>query len=94
MKYTKGQAGPISRLRLEIGRVHHFDEGGAQARARGDGIATMARGVKGVSFLIQGKHHRALREALVVGGTVDVTVRWTARDEVTIIETHTVAKAA
>lgn len=94
MKYTKGKAGPVSRMKLEIANVHHFDEGSTQSRARGDGIATMAKGVKGVSFLIQGKHHRALRASLVEGGIIDVTVRWTARDEVTVTETHLIAKAA
>ena len=95
MKYTKGKAGPISRMQIEITMVHHFSEGTPQSRARGQGLARMAGGkIKGVTFLAQGRHHLALRERLVEGEAIDVTVRWTARDEVTVIETHDMAKAA
>lgn len=89
MKYTKGKAGPVSRMLLEVSSVHHFDQGAPNGRSRGDGVATMRSGVKSVSFLAQGKHHKALIEAgIAVGATVDVTVRWTARDEVTVTEVH------
>lgn len=94
MQYTKGKAGPISRMIIDINMVHHFDDGTPKARARGTGIAQLARTRKGVSFLIQGKHHRALRDELQEGSSIDVTVRWTARDEVTIVETHPAQKLA
>lgn len=94
MIYTKGKAGPVSRMTIDIHHIHHFDEGMPNARARGDGIARLAKSDRGVSFLIQGKHHRALRDQLEIGGQIDVTVRWTARDEVTVTQTHQIAKAA
>lgn len=96
MKYTKGQAGPVSRMHLEIIQIHHFDEDGPQSRARGQGMATLARGkLKGVSFLAQGRHQKRLKAALETSTTVELTVRWTARDEVTVMEVHPpVAKAA
>lgn len=96
MKYTRGKAGPVSRMLLEVSSIHHFDQGAPNGRTRGDGVATMKSGVKAVSFLAQGKHHKALLAAGArVGETVDITVRWTARDEVTVVEVHpALAKAA
>lgn len=89
MKYTRGKAGPVSRMLIEVGNVHHFDKDAPNGRSRGDGIATMKSGIKAVSFLAQGKHHKALlAEDIAVGKTIDVTVRWTARDEVTVTEVH------
>lgn len=94
MKYTKGKAGPVSRMQLEIREVLHMGEG-ANSRAKGDGIATMAGGrIKGVSFLVQGKNHAAVRDLLVPGGMVDVSVRWTGGTAVTIVEAHPLPKAA
>jgi len=96
MKYTRGKAGPTSRMQLELTSINHFDMGLPNGRSRGDGVATMKSGVKAVSFLAQGKHHKALLAAGArVGETVDITVRWTARDEVTVVEVHpALAKAA
>lgn len=95
--YTKGKAGPVSRMRLEITDVVHIDDGAA-SRARGEGVAELARGrLKGVTFLVQGRNHAAARDLLVRGAFVDVTARWTGGTAITIVETHRpeqVAKAA
>lgn len=94
-QYTKGRAGPVSRLTLEIRDVINIEDG-PNSRARGDGVATMAGGkIRGVSFLVQGGNHAAVRDRMVQGETLDVSVRWTGGSAVTIIEYHPpVAKAA
>lgn len=95
MHYTRGKAGPTSRMQLDISSINHFDTGLPNGRSRGDGIATLKSGPRAVSFLAQGKHHKALLAAgAAIGKTVDVTVRWTARDEVTIVGVHPALAAA
>lgn len=88
VKYTKGRAGPVSRLQIEISTVD-ITEAGPNSRASGGGIATMAGGrLKAVEFNIQGKHVDAARDNLVPGDTIDVDVRWTGGTAITVKKVH------
>jgi len=88
MIYSKGKAGPVSRMTIEVGDVD-ITEDGANSRCGGDGIAEMARGkVKGVSFRVQGRKFEAARPWLVRGAKLDVDVRWTGGSAVTIVTVH------
>ena len=88
MQYTRGRAGPVSRMTIEVSTVD-VTEAGTNSRASGGGVATMAGGrLKAVEFNIQGKHLEAARAALSVGGVIDADVRWTGGTAVTIKKVH------
>jgi hypothetical protein len=88
MNYTRGKAGPVSRMRIEVSTVE-ITEAGANSRASGGGVATMAGGrLKAVEFNIQGKHVDAARPSLVPGGVLDVDVRWTGGTAITVKKVH------
>lgn len=95
MKYTKGKAGPTSRMTLEITYFMSINDG-PNSRARGEGIAILSGGRKrGVNFLVQGGNFTKNSDLIKPGAVLDVTVRWTGGSAVTIIETHRpMAKAA
>lgn len=86
--YTRGRAGPVSRMKLEVSDVEIVDAG-TNSRAGGGGVAEMARGrLKAVEFRIQGRHVQDARPYLAKGGTIDVDVRWTGGTAVTIVKVH------
>jgi hypothetical protein len=88
MNYTRGKAGPVSRMTIEVSDVD-ISENGANSSAGGGGVAEMARGrLKAVEFRIQGKHLASARPYLAKGGTLDVDVRWTGGTAVTIVKVH------
>jgi len=88
MNYNKGRKGPESRMQIDVGYVD-IVEAGPNSRANGGGVATMAGGrQKAIEFFVQGRHLKAARDHLAVGGTIDATVRWTGGTAVTITQVH------
>lgn len=88
MQYTRGKAGPVSRMRIEVSTADVTDAG-TNSRAAGGGVAEMARGrLKAVEFVVQGRHVEAARAALRPGGVIDADVRWTGGTAVTIVKVH------
>lgn len=87
MKYTKGIKGPESRTLLTIVSANHKGEGNA-AMATGEAIAHLKHGkeMRGVKFLVQGRHHAQIRDRLIKDTDVMVVVRWTGKYAVTISE--------
>lgn len=87
MNYTKGVRGPESRTQLTIVSAVHKGVGNA-AMATGEAIAHLKRGkeMRGVKFLVQGRHYAQIRDRLIKDAEVMVVVRWTGRYAVTISE--------
>ena len=94
MQYTRGKAGPVSRMRIEVSTADVTDAG-PNSRVSGGGVAEMARGrLKAIEFVAQGKHVEAARAALRPGGVIEADVRWTGGTAVTIVKVHSAEAGA
>jgi len=84
MKYTKGRRGPES---TNVVRIEFLNPSGTPGNPMAKGVmyAHLKSEKRMVSFLAQGKNAKALMDARAQHGEVlTVTMRWTARDSVTI----------
>lgn len=84
MKYTKGKRGPETTHDVSI--VHLKQDGTPDnPLVKGVMSVTLKSGVRMVSLLAQGKNAKALlAEREAKGDQVRLTMRWTARDSVTV----------
>ena len=81
MKYTKGQKGPESRTRFTILSAEHSPAGGGMAK--GNAIAHLKSGGRGVRFLVQGCNYLDLKDRLEADRELIAMARWTGREAVT-----------
>jgi hypothetical protein len=83
MQYTKGIRGPES---TNVAKVEHHSVSGPDANPLVKGTMTMnlKKGPRLVSFMAQGKHARAFLDIVKESPTIVATVRWTARESVTV----------
>lgn len=88
MQYTRGKAGPVSRMTIEVSTAE-ITENGSNSRAMGGGVATLAGGrLKALEFTIQGRNLDAARAGLCAGGVLDVDARWTGGTAIAIKKVH------
>lgn len=96
MRYTKGKRGPETTHDVSI--VHLKTEGTPDnPLVKGVMSVTLKAGTRMVSLLAQGKNAKALlAEQEARGDQMRLTMRWTARESVTVtgIETPALDKAA
>lgn len=89
MQYTKGKKGPES---TNLAKVQHFRVDGPDNNPLIKGVLSLQlkAGPRMVSFMAQGKHAKRFIETMKKptanndNPEVMVTVRWTARDSVTL----------
>lgn len=84
MQYTKGIRGPESSNKVDI-QYLKVEGTPNNPMAKGTMLVHLFKGPRMVRFMAQGKNAKALIDThRDIGATFGVTMRWTARDAVTI----------